>query len=286
MVDRPKCSVITPISIDHADKLGSTLELIAFEKAGIIKPGIPVIVGLQDPAAMTSIEQTAQRLSSPLYCFGREYIAFEEHGRLIFQSEQRLIDLPLPVLSGRNQIVNAGLAIATSLNLTDGHISDQALGDGLRKAKWPARFMRLSESPFTDWVKDETEIWLDGGHNPGAGLAIAQTLADLQDRAHKPTYIIVGMVIGKDAKGFLLPFAGLVKTMYAVPIPESTIAINTQLLTNIAISAGLIAHAAEDVRSAISSIENLDDGPKRILICGSLHLAGSILAKSDKDFFK
>ncbi|MEN2495076.1 MAG: Folylpolyglutamate synthase [Hyphomicrobiaceae bacterium hypho_1] len=285
VISKPRCSIITPVSIDHSDKLGSTLELIAFEKAGILKPGIPAVIGPQDPASMTSIKQTSQRVGSPLYCYGQNYLVFEEHSRLIFQSEQRLIDLPLPVLIGRNQIFNAGVAIATTLLLTDGYINTEALEYGLTKAKWPARFMRLRGEPFASWIEHETEIWLDGGHNPGASSAIAQTLADLQDRTFKPIYLITGLLNNKDAQNFFKPFLGLVKEIHTVPIPNSTMAMDTKLLANHAKSAGLTTFTANDVRSAITSIEESQDGPKRILVCGSLHLAGSILAESDTDFF-
>ncbi len=285
VIKAPKLSVITPVSIDHSDKLGATLELIAFEKAGILKPDIPAVIGPQDPAAITSIKQTAQRVDSPLYCFGQDFMAFEERGRLIFQSEQRLIDLPLPHLIGRNQIINAGVAIAAAQLFTDGSISDQALEHGLQKVNWPARFTRLCEEPFTSWGSPETELWLDGGHNPDASEALAQTLADLQDRSHKPTYLITGMLDSKDPAGFLVPFSGLIKKLYAVPIPENISSIEPEALADYARSAGLKAHTASDVRSAIIAIEELHTGPKRILICGSLHLAGAVLAASEKDLF-
>jgi len=285
VVDTPKVCVITPVSIDHSDKLGATLELIAFEKAGILKAGVPAVIGPQDPAAMTSIEQTAKRVGSPLCYFGQDYMAFEERGRLIFQSEQRLIDLPLPALIGRNQIMNAGIAIATALMFTDGQISDRALEHGLQKANWPARFTRLCGAPFADWTSAATELWLDGGHNPGAGVVLAQTLADLQDRVHKTTYLITGMMKGKDAAGFLAPFSGLVKHVYAIPIPQSNASMDPALLADHARSVGLTAYTATDVRSAIAAMEAEHKDQKRILICGSLHLAGSVLAESGKELF-
>ena len=234
---------------------------------------------------MTSIEQTAQRVGSPLYCFGQNYDVFEERGRLIFQAEQRLIDLPLPVLIGRNQIINAGVAIAAALLFTKKGIPDEALENGLQHARWPARFSRLCDRPFASWVGRETELWLDGGHNPAAGVVLAQTLADLQDRSRKPTYLVVGMMGKKDAAGFLAPFSGLIKKIYAVPIPLEVMAMAPDDLAAHAKSVGLPAEAAANVKAALAAIESEDSGAKRILICGSLYLAGHVLGESNKELF-
>jgi dihydrofolate synthase/folylpolyglutamate synthase len=226
---------------------------------------------------MTEIERSAKRVGAELYCSGRDFDAFEERGRLVYQSEERLIDLPLPSLIGRNQVINAGVAIAAMLRLTDGKIPAAALEDGMRKAQWPARFSRLPNRAFQPPMPQQTELWLDGGHNPAAGVALAQTLADLQDRVPKPTYLIIGMMAQKDAEGFLTPFKGLVKGARLVPIPDETAAMPPAALLSHAAAAGLQGTTAASVPEALADIEREAPGEKRILICGSLYLAGHVL---------
>ncbi len=280
IINTPALSVITPISIDHADKLGDSLAQIAFEKAGILKPGIPAIIGPQHPDAMTSIEQAARRTNTTLICFGRDFDAFEERGRLVYQAEHRLLDLPLPALIGRSQITNAGTALAAILTMTGAATPTEALEQGLRSARWPARFSRLCPRQIGLGDADETEIWLDGGHNPAAAEALAQTLADLQDRAPKPTFLVVGMMAQKDAPGFLGAFKGLVRSIHAVPIPNENASMTAAELRTHATGVGLSAREAATVGDALAAIASETPGPKRILICGSLYLAGDVLASA------
>ena len=278
LVDRPALSVITPISIDHADKLGDTLEQIAFEKAGILKSDVTAVIGPQSPAALAAIEHVASRVNAPLMLHGAQHDAFEERGRLIYQGERSLLDLPLPALIGRNQICNAGVAIAAVSQVFPDQIPTEAYEQGLLEARWPARFSRLCAAPFRQWVAAETELWLDGGHNPAAGVALAQTLADLEERASKPTFLVCAMMAQKDAAGFLQPFQGLAKGLVAVTIPGENNAMPAAELKQHACDAGLRASEAGDIRNAINMIEEIAPGPKRILICGSLYLAGHVLA--------
>ena len=266
LVDQPALSVITPISIDHADKLGDTIDQIALEKAGILKPNVPAVIGPQPPAALAAIEQVASRVNAPLILHGAEHDAFEERGRLIFQNEHRLLDLPLPALIGRNQIVNAGVAIAALSQVFPEQIPTDAFERGLKEARWPARFSRLCGAPYSDWVTAETELWLDGGHNPAAGQALAQTVADLEERASKPTFLVCAMMAQKDAAGFLQPFQGLAKGLVAVPIPGENNAMPAADLKRCADAVGLQASEAADVRSAIDMIDDIAPGPKRVLI--------------------
>jgi dihydrofolate synthase/folylpolyglutamate synthase len=279
VVERPALTIITPVSMDHADKLGATIGLIAGEKAGILKPGVKGVISQQTDEAFAVIERTAARVRAPLCVWGRDFDAYEQNGRLVFQSESRLLDLPRPALVGRHQVVNAGTAVAAGLELSSLGITPQAIERGLVEVVWPARMQRLTSGPLVDMLGPEAELWLDGGHNPAGGQALAQTLADLDERSPKPVYLVVGMLGQKDAAGFLEPFAGIARRLIAVPVPgPHEVARTTDDLVAIATSAGLPAEPAHDVPSALQLLRTLDPGPKRVLICGSLYLAGSVLA--------
>ncbi len=280
VVERPALSVITPISIDHAEKLGGTLAAIAREKAGIIKPGVTCIVSEQPSEALIEIERVAARMQAPLIVRGRDFDAYEQSGRLVFQREDRVLDLPRPALIGRHQIVNAGTAVAAALALpTTLAPDDVAIEAGLVSADWPARMSKLQGGPLGQILSAETELWLDGGHNPAAGEALAETLADLDERAPKPVALVVGMMGQKDAAGFLAPFRGLVATLIAVPITGAHEAPHApEPIAAIARKLGIPSTTAASVPEALDRIEASLEGPKRIVICGSLYLAGSVLA--------
>lgn len=285
VIEKPAMTLITPVAMDHADKLGDTLAKIAGEKAGIIKPGIPVVVSRQEPEAFTVIEDRAHSLGSPIHAFGREFDAYEQNGRLIVQSETGVIDLPLPGLVGRHQIVNAGTVVAALRLLSDAGLTvpENALEIGVGAVSWPARMQRIEADAFREVIGPGTEIWLDGGHNPAAGLALAQTLADLDERAPKPVELIVGMMGLKDAEGFLANFRGLARRVTAVPVPqaqENPLPANE--IVRAAQAVGFEAEEASDVTTAIGSIESRDSSAKRILICGSLYLAGSVLELTER----
>jgi dihydrofolate synthase / folylpolyglutamate synthase len=280
VIERPELSIITPISIDHADKLGGTLAQIAAEKAGIIKPGIQVVVASQPDAAAAVIEETASRLAAPMELWGRDFSAYEQNGRLVVQCADELMDLPLPSLLGPHQIVNAGTAVRSAMSLPRFRICESALEKGLMSAFWPARMQRLSSSgPLYDLLSVGSELWLDGGHNPAAAAMLAQTAADLEERSPRPLFLVVGMMGLKDVSGFLASFEGLARSVHAVPIPgahespappASIVAAAREL--------GIMAEEAASVEAALRSIERLHMGPKRVLVCGSLYLAGHVLA--------
>lgn len=279
VVAQPVLSIITPIAMDHADKLGDTLPQIAGEKAGILKPGVPAVVSQQEDEALEVICDQASRIRSPLTVWGHHFDAYEQRGRLVFQQENVLLDLPKPGLIGRHQIINAGTAVAAAQALRRFGLGEQAIGQGLVEVEWPARMQRLKHGPLPDLMASGSEVWLDGGHNPAGGTAIAQTLADLEERSSSPLHLVVGMMGQKDAPGFLSPFRGLVKGIVAVPIPGAHEAPHQpEELADIARGMGFRATSASDVAAAIRQIEALDYGPKRILICGSLYLAGHVLA--------
>ncbi|MEZ5843312.1 MAG: folylpolyglutamate synthase/dihydrofolate synthase family protein [Hyphomicrobiaceae bacterium] len=280
VVERPELTVITPISIDHAEKLGGTLAAIAREKAGIIKPRVPCVVSDQPDEALIEIELAAVRARAPLIVRGRDYDAFAQSGRLVFQREDSVLDLPLPALFGRHQIANAGTSVAAALALPAALApGEAAIEAGLLAAEWPARMAKLQGGPLGRIASSETELWLDGGHNPAAGVALAETLADLDERSPKPVALIVGMMGQKDAAGFLAPFRGVVGTLIAVPIAGAHEAPHPpEPIAEIARGLGIAALAAGSVPEALSHVETLISGPKRVLICGSLYLAGSVLA--------
>lgn len=282
VIKRPALTVITPVSMDHAEKLGSTIGLIAAEKAGILKRGIPCVVAQQDDEALAVIVDTAHRTGANPIVWGQDFDAFEQNGRLVVQTETRVLDLPLPALVGRHQIVNAGTAVAAALQLEELRQNEAAIERGLLTARWPARMQRLDSGPLPGLLGRESELWLDGGHNPSAGIALAQTLADLEERAPKPLYLICGMMGLKDATGFLSPFRGLVRHIVTVPIPGAHEApFSPEALAEVANRIDLSAEPSAEIESALKRIEILDAAPKRVLICGSLYLAGHVLARQE-----
>ena len=270
VIDRPALSIITPVSIDHQQFLGETLPEIAGEKAGIIKRGVPVVVGPQDPEGLAVIEARAERLGAPIFAFGQHWHAFEERGRLIYQDENGLMDLPLPNLPGPHQIQNAGAAIAALRTLGFGEAACEA---AVTRAEWPARMQRLRRGPLVEQAPG-VELWLDGGHNPAGGEAVAATLARMPSR---PTHLICGMLNTKDVAGYMRPLAAHAQSLTAVAIPGEPNTLPAETTAEAAARAGF-AHTG----TAVSVAEALDaiaaqNAHARVLICGSLYLAGQVL---------
>ncbi len=279
VVAAPRLTIITPISLDHSEKLGPSIEKIAAEKAGILKPGVPCVVSQQDEAALGIIRREAAQLSAGLTVWGEDYDAFEQRGRLIVQTEDRLLDLPMPSLVGPHQIFNAGTAVASALNLKELVPDEKAIESGVTNASWPARMQRLPAGPLPSLMGPGSELWLDGGHNPAAGKYLAQTMADLEERSPKPLYLVVGMLGLKDAAGFLVQFRGLARRIMTVPIPGSHEAPFTpEALAESAHRVSLEAEATDGVDTALRRIEAIEPGAKRVLVTGSLYLAGHVLA--------
>lgn len=279
VVSRPAVTAITSISMDHAERLGGTLEAIAYEKAGILKQGVPAVIARQPAEVERVINARAAEVGATLIRAGQEFDAYRQNGRLVFQSEDRLLDLPLPALIGRHQIGNAGVAIAAALAARPLAIGEKAIAKGLSTARWPARMQRLTSGPLVDLVGPDAELWLDGGHNPAAGVALAETLADLDERSSRPVSLVVGMMGQKDAAGYLAPFRNLVVEIITVPIPGAHEApLSPDRLAEIARGLGFRAEAAASVEAALRRIRSLRKGPGRVMICGSLYLAGHVLA--------
>ena len=281
VVEHPLATIITRIAIDHTDFLGPTLDKIAIEKAGILKRGTPAIVAAQARDALAAIERQAAKLNVPLKIAGEDWTATEERGRLVYQDEAGLLDLPAPKLYGRHQFENAGLAIAALRAIKPFKISPAAYEAGMIKADWPARLQRLAQGRLVELAPAGSELWLDGGHNPDGGRAIAAALADLEERVSRPLVLIVGMLASKDCEGFLGNFTGLVRRMIAVPVPGAEKGMSAEAVADAARAIGLPATSRDNLIEALDAARKLDlDPPPRILITGSLYLAGEVLREN------
>jgi dihydrofolate synthase/folylpolyglutamate synthase len=282
VIERPALTIITPVSIDHADKLGNTVAKIAGEKAGILKRGVPCVVAEQSDDALSVIEARARGLAVPLDVANRDWRAFTQSGRLVFETEERVLDLPLPALIGPHQVSNAGTAIAAALRLKAPGIEEPAIARGLITVKWPARMQRLGNGVLADRLGDRHELWLDGGHNPAGGQALAATLGELEERAPKPLILVLGMMGQKDAAGFLAPFNGLVRRILPVPIPGAHEApLTPEVLAARAAALGFAVQAEQSVEAALDRIRAQERAACRVVICGSLYLASRVLALQD-----
>lgn len=269
VIDNPLLSIITPISIDHEQFLGNTLAKIAGEKAGIIKKMCPVIVAPQPDEALDVIEQTANRNHAPLIAYAQHWQIDTERDGLIFHDDNGVVQLPRPNLPGAHQFENAGTAVAALRQLGFGNEVCKA---ALTQAHWPARMQKLQSGPVID-IAPNAEIWLDGGHNPAAGRALGHHLSQLPKR---PTYLICGMLNTKDIAGYLSPMAAHVEKLVAVSIPGELNTLPAEDTAAAAQQAGILSETAVDVITAAGDIAKTDPDA-RILICGSLYLAGNIL---------
>ena len=272
VIERPALTIITPVSLDHQQYLGDTLALIAGEKAGIIKRGVPVIVGPQEPEGLAVIEARAARLGAPVLAYGQQWSVFEERGRLIYQDENGLLDLPLPNLPGPFQMFNAGAAIAALRALGKGEAACEA---AVTRAYWPARMQRLKTGPLVESAPS-VELWLDGGHNPAGGEAVAATLARMPARE---THLICGMLNTKDVRGYMRPLAAQVARLHAVSIPGEANTLPAAITAEAARAVGMAAVEAGSVAEALAEIAATSP-EARVLICGSLYLAGSVLREN------
>ena len=280
VIAHPLISVITPISIDHADFLGDTLDKIAAEKAGILKHDVPAVSAAQHRDALAVIERQAARVAALLKIAGQDWTATEERGRLVYQDETGLLDLPAPRLYGRHQFENAGLAIA-ALRTAQFRIAPAAYEAGILAADWPARLHRLSQGKLAGLSPPGSELWLDGGHNPDGGRAVAAALADLEERVSRPLVLIVGMLGSKDCKGFLANFAGLARRLIAVPVPGAEAGLAAEDVATCARGIGISATSRDNLTEALDTARKLDlEPPPRILITGSLYLAGEVLREN------
>jgi dihydrofolate synthase/folylpolyglutamate synthase len=274
VIAHPAISIITSIGLDHQQYLGDTIEEIAREKAGILKRGHLGILGAQSLEVRAEIEAVAEKVGAPLKIANQDWQSYTQHGRMVFQDENGLLDLPMPALRGPHQIDNAGNAIAAVRALNDPRISDDAIATGLNQVTWHARLQNLGEGHLRQFVSLETEIWLDGGHNGPAGIVLSQALHDMPKR---PTIMIWGMLNSKHAGDFIVHFKGVVDRVYTLTIPDEANAIPASDLAQIAVENGFQAFATSSLENAMEQASDLKPAP-RIIICGSLYLAGHVLA--------
>jgi dihydrofolate synthase/folylpolyglutamate synthase len=278
VIEQPLASVITSISLDHAEFLGDSITKIAAEKAGILKPGVPAIVGPQSSEAREVVARQATRVGAPLRIAGEDWAVSQERGRLVFQDDDGLLDLPAPRLIGRHQFDNAGIAIATLRSVGTQRLPATAFEAGLLAAEWPARLQRLSHGRLAGLVPDGSELWVDGGHNPDGGRVIAATLADLEERVSRPLVLVVGMLASKDSEGFLRNFAGLARRVVGVPIRQPK-TLSGEEIAAAAQAVGIPAENSATIEEALAAIGRFNlEQPPRILATGSLYFAGEVLA--------
>ena len=276
VIERPLLSVIAPVDLDHAEFLGTRIEGIAGEKAGILKAGARGIVARQSEAAMAVIEARATAAHAPLTVMGVDFDAWGERGGMVFQDQEQFFDLPAPGLRGPHQIANAGLAVAAALELD---LPAEAIARGVAEAAWPARMQRLAAGPYGEMAKTaEAELWLDGGHNPHAGRALAEALAERQRKAPRPLALIVGMLANKDHGGFFEALKGTGAHVFTVGFEGA--AADPAALAAVARGHGLGAQSSSTVEAALSRALRLGAG--RVVICGSLYLAGEVLGASEE----
>ncbi|TGQ08020.1 folylpolyglutamate synthase/dihydrofolate synthase family protein [Mesorhizobium sp. M2E.F.Ca.ET.219.01.1.1] len=281
VIKRPAVSVIMPISMDHEAYLGDRVELIAAEKAGIMKRGCPVVIGAQESdTALQVLIETAERLDCPTVIYGQDFLAFEENGRMVYQDEDGLMDLPLPRLPGRHQYANAAAAIA-AVKAAGFEIGHRAAERAMTHVAWPARMQKLTQGKLAELAPKGSDIWLDGGHNPGAGIVIAEALAEQEEKNPRPLVLISGMINTKDQTGYFSAFKGLARHVYTVPVTNSDAGVPNDELALRAEEAGLSAEPVSSVASALMLLRDSWDGPApRILIGGSLYFAGAVLAEN------
>lgn len=282
VITDPAAAVVTPVSLDHAAFLGSNVAQIAAEKAGIFKRGAPAVIAYQSPETSAVLQERAERVGARLIMVGgQDFSASEEHGRLVYQDERGLLDLPLPRLTGRHQHLNAGTAIAALRAAGFGSLPHAAFEAGMDRVDWPARLQRLTHGQLVDLLPPGAELWLDGGHNPDGGQALAAAMAEIEEKNPAPLLLICGMLGTKDSDGFLHPFAGLAREILAVPITSQDAARSPEDVAAIALGAGLTASVHASLGAALSSIRKASwQRPPRVLIAGSLYLAGDVLAEN------
>ncbi len=276
VVRHPAVTAITPVSLDHQAFLGDTVAAIAGEKAGILKPGVVGVIAPQPEEAERVIEARAAAIGAPLYRAGKEWQCEASGGGMRYEGAHWRLDLPAPSLLGAHQIVNAGTAIACLEQLSGFALPAAAIAAGLRHIDWPARLQHLERGPLVDMLPAGWEVWLDGGHNPAAGEVLGAVAAGWRDR---PLDLIVGMLNTKDAAGFLAPLAAHARALRGVTIPGEDNPLPAEAIVSAAASVGIAAWTAESVEEALRDLIAERD-PGRVLICGSLHLCGVVLAKN------
>lgn len=279
VIPSPLVTAIAPVSMDHQAYLGDTLEKIAFEKAGIIKPGVPVAVGVQDQGAREVIEEVAAKNSAPIHVSGQDFDFYRDATGFVFQDGEGLLDLPLPKLAGEHQLANAALAIA-AIRASGTEVTAAAYSDGMMNVRWPGRLEKLQEGAITKLLDNYPEIWIDGGHNPHAGKAIAAELLRRNKDANRKTLLICGMINTKEPLGFFSSFEKLNADLIAIPVAMSEAGIPPDELAAIASKAGIRSQTAKSLQDGIDQAAKMisGDGDQQIIFCGSVYMVGEVLA--------
>ncbi|MDI6027446.1 folylpolyglutamate synthase/dihydrofolate synthase family protein [Corticibacterium sp. UT-5YL-CI-8] len=283
VVKSPAVSLIMPVSLDHEAYLGDRVELIAAEKAGIVKRGCPVVIGAQETeAAQQVLIDTAERLGCPVAVYGQDFLAYEENGRMIYQDETGLLDISPPRLAGRHQLANAAAAIA-AVRAAGFEIGQRAADHAMTHVEWPGRMQKLPQGKLTELAPKGAEIWIDGGHNPGAGVVVAEALAEREEKFARPLFLIAGMISTKDQTGYFRAFEGMARHVYTVPVHMSDAGVPNAELAVRAAQASLSAEPISSVANALMLLRDSwgeEETPPRILIGGSLYLVGEVLAEN------
>jgi dihydrofolate synthase/folylpolyglutamate synthase len=282
VIDRPAVTAITPIGIDHTQFLGDTLAKIAHEKSGIFKSGVPAVIGRQRPEPAAVFIEDARALDVKLFRMGHEWHMEARGDGFRYQSDSLAFDLPAPKLIGAHQLDNAATAIAVVERLRGAglRIGDDAVRTGLTTVEWPARLQPLTRGPLADAMPPGCELWLDGGHNEDCGLVLSeQARAWAREPGALPLYLVFGMLTSKDAGGFLRPLARQATQARAVPI-EGHASYTPDEACRRADDVGLSCLPAVSVPDALEDLLANVHPPFRVLICGSLYLAGTVLAKN------
>ena len=281
VIAKPAVSLVMPIAFDHMAFLGNTIDKIAFEKAGIFKRGVPAVIGQQGfELARDTLEDRARHVGArPITVYGQDYLAFEEHGRMVYQDEDGLFDLPLPALAGRHQLANAAAAIA-AVKVAGFPVTQEIAETAMQSVYWPARMQALKTGKLLDLAPNGTELYVDGGHNPHAGTAIAEALVALEEAKPRPLFLICGMLTTKEPRGYFEAFQCITRHVFTVPITGSEAGYDAEILADLAMEAGLSAEAAASPEAVLLMLgetwNGLEQAP-RILIGGSLYLAGAVL---------
>ena len=275
--DRPAGTIITPVSMDHMEFLGNDVAAIAREKAGILKPGVPAVFGQQTDAVRDVLDREAERLRVSALFADQDFQAFAEHGRMVFQDRNGLLDLPLPALSGAFQIQNAGLAIAAARHFAL-PVDERAIETGIGTACWPARFMELKHGALTAMLQPGQRLWLDGGHNEAGGRALAEAIRE-QGNSGQGWIMILGAYGNKDMGAYLAHFRELLMEILCVPMEGERPGWEPGDLARLATDMGFAASQAASIRQALERAGTR--GNAQVVICGSLHLAGDVLALNE-----
>lgn len=278
VIDNPLVCAIAPVALDHQTFLGDTVSAIAFEKAGIIKRRVPVVVGMQQDEARETIEEVARKNAAPTQIAGQDFDFYRDATGFVFQDEEGLMDLPLPKLAGEHQLANAALSIA-AIKSANIEVSPEAYAKGMLSVSWPGRLEKLPSGKITNQLSDHSGIWIDGGHNPSAGEAIAAELRRQDGMASHKTLLVCGMINTKEPFGYFKPFEALGAEVFAIPVAMSEASIAPETLAEVARSAGLTTQCFASLQAAISEVAaRLKQTPDmRILFCGSLYMVGEVL---------